>query len=212
MEEFLYNKIRYVIVNNYAAVVGYDKRYSNLTRVSLPEKVEYKGETFPVCSIQEHSFVGIEMTTLDLPKTMQFINLTALMCPVKGDDIYDDILLGPKRLAAINVASGNPVYSSVDGVLYTKDKSELLFCPMGKYGKLKIPRETVKISNNKAIPGWGSRITSAEMPNTFTTVGTVKHFLKDKTGKTIQIDNVPVKIYDAEVHSLVDRLFAVFGL
>lgn len=36
------------------------------------------------------------------------------------------------KMTAINVASDNPVYKSIDGVLYTKDGTELFCCPTGK--------------------------------------------------------------------------------
>lgn len=43
------------------------------------------------------------------------------------------------RLAAIDVPTGNAVYSSVDGVVYNKDQTAILWCPPGKTGEIIIP-------------------------------------------------------------------------
>lgn len=53
-------------------------------------------------------------------------------------------------LQAINVESGNTVYSSIDGVLFNKDKTELVKLPLGKAGDYTIP-STVKKIGSKAF-------------------------------------------------------------
>ena len=51
-------------------------------------------------------------------------------------------------LMAINVAAENSVYSSLDGVLFSKDKTSLLVYPGGKTGAYSIPNGTTSIGNN----------------------------------------------------------------
>lgn len=47
--------------------------------------------------------------------------------------------LNAKKLTAINVDPQNPDYTSVDGVVYTKDMTGLCVCPAGKSGEYKVP-------------------------------------------------------------------------
>ncbi len=53
-------------------------------------------------------------------------------------------------LGTINISSDNPYLSSVDGIVYNKGQSELLYYPEGKTGKsYTISSELVtKIGNN----------------------------------------------------------------
>lgn len=46
----------------------------------------------------------------------------------------------------ITVAPENPNYTSVDGILYTKDRKTMLHCPVGKK-ILRLPKETVTMDN-----------------------------------------------------------------
>lgn len=54
------------------------------------------------------------------------------------------------KLTEINVSEKNPYYSSQDGLLYNKDKTELIYCPRAKKGKIIIPGSVRKI-DNKAL-------------------------------------------------------------
>lgn len=53
------------------------------------------------------------------------------------------------RLKSIEVSERNSYYTSIDGVLYTKDKSELIRCPRANtLSEINIPDETVSIRSN----------------------------------------------------------------
>ncbi|MBD5104216.1 MAG: leucine-rich repeat protein, partial [Ruminococcaceae bacterium] len=51
-------------------------------------------------------------------------------------------------LAEINVDESSSGYSAIDGVLYNKDQTELLFCPFGYSGVLVIPSSVIVISSD----------------------------------------------------------------
>ena len=58
--------------------------------------------------------------------------------------------LGAEHLKQIIVDENNAIYSSVDGVLYNKDKSEVLYVPQaytGMSGEWNIPEGTITIGN-----------------------------------------------------------------
>lgn len=65
--------------------------------------------------------------------------------------VNDSILRGwfdaARELTAINIEPGHANYSSVDGVLYNRDKTEVVFCPRGKTGNVKIATGTTSIGN-----------------------------------------------------------------
>ena len=59
-----------------------------------------------------------------------------------GSRAFDDC----SGLTSITVADGNANYSSLDGVLYNKDKTTLIKCPAGKTGSVEIPDSVTNIS------------------------------------------------------------------
>jgi hypothetical protein len=70
------------------------------------------------------------------------------------------------KLEAINVDSGNTAYSSIEGILYDKDKKTLIRCPMGKKGEVIIPN-SVKNIEKMAFQNCSS-LTSVTIPNSVT--------------------------------------------
>ncbi len=54
-------------------------------------------------------------------------------------------------LKAIAVDAQNPAYSSVDGVLFDKQQTQLLLCPAGKRGDYTIPNSVTSIGNHAFI-------------------------------------------------------------
>ena len=57
--------------------------------------------------------------------------------PYAGNNAYYNIFLSCKNLTDILVDDGNAAYSSQDGILYNKAKTELICCPAGKTGSEK---------------------------------------------------------------------------
>ena len=73
-------------------------------------------------------------------------SLKSVTIPKSVTSIGEEKFYGCVKLEKIIVDSGNAYYSSVDGVLYNKDKTVLIKCPEGKKGKLMIPNTVVTIS------------------------------------------------------------------
>ena len=71
-------------------------------------------------------------------------------------------------LTNITVHPDNPAYASHDGVLFNKDKTELLLCPRGKRDYI-IPDSVVKIGRG-AFEGC-SYLGSVTIPNSVTVIG-----------------------------------------
>ena len=77
--------------------------------------------------------------------------------------MYDETFYGCDSLKEINMSPENKYYTSSDGVLFNKNKTELICCPMGKTGDYIIPN-TVKIIKS---PGFNccKKLTSITIPN-----------------------------------------------
>jgi hypothetical protein len=65
--------------------------------------------------------------------------------------------------ALINVESGNPNYSSIDGVLYNKAQTKLIKCPISKAGSFIIPATVVTVGQTAFE--YCEQLTSIVIPN-----------------------------------------------
>lgn len=80
----------------------------------------------------ECSFTAPSLTSVTIPASLE-------------EEIYFD---NWRSLAEITVAEGNPLYSSVNGVVFNKDKTELVFYPRGKSDtSYEIPNGVTSIGN-----------------------------------------------------------------
>ena len=73
------------------------------------------------------------------------------------------------ELTAINVKEGNENYSSYNGVLFNKDKTELICCPIGKIETYVIP-DGVKTIGSYAFKDC-SNLWSVIIPDTVEVIG-----------------------------------------
>jgi hypothetical protein len=93
---------------------------------------------------------------IDIPDNVKYVGLNepigfmeSVFFP-KGLREMGNILYGTKNLKSITVDENNPEYSSVDGVLYNKDKTILMYYPENKEGKVFEADENVKMIFNWA--------------------------------------------------------------
>ena len=62
----------------------------------------------------------------------------------------------------LEVSADNPWYSSLDGILYTKDKRKLVYCPAGKTGTVVLPEGLIEILPNAFQ---GSNVEAIQFPD-----------------------------------------------
>ncbi len=118
-----------------------------LTSVTIPAGVE---------SIGAFAFYDCRaMTSVTIPASLTSIGYGAFWeCPSHLE---------------YNVASANTAFSSIDGVLLSKDKKTLIACPEGKQGAYTIPSGVTGIADNGLYSC--QRLTSVTIPAGVTSIG-----------------------------------------
>lgn len=132
--------------------------YKAIKEASHKVKLDMSGAT-GLSSLPEQAFEGCaNLQEVILPEGIASIgnfafgacwDLESVSLPASVTSIGRDAFNSP-ILLSVNVDQGNAVYSSVDGVLFSKDKKTLIFCPKGKSGSFAIP-SGVKVIGQSAF-------------------------------------------------------------
>ena len=182
---FFAGGLKYEITSDTTVQVVKSDDYKDLKKVVIPETVEIGGKTYTVTNIGYEAFENCEqLNSFSLPKS------------INSFDSY--VLYGCSSLTEIKVDEENPAYSSVDGVLFNKDKTELICCPSGKSDSYTIPN-TVTDIHYGAFRNC-SKLTSIDIPNSVKHIDNVAFYgcssLKEIT--------IPEGITTIEMQTFVD--------
>ena len=121
--------------------------------IEIPRRVIYDLKTYTVTSIGVRAFMNCSgLTSVTIPNSVTFIGDKAFSC---------------SRLENINVDSENDNFSSLDGILYNKDVTNLICCPEAKTS-VTIPNSVTSIGEYAFC---GCRLTSVTIPNSVTSIG-----------------------------------------
>ena len=157
----------YVSAQGYAdetAAAGCFQDCRSIKNIIIPSSVSTIGESaFSGCTSLSSVFIGSGVKELDK----------------RG-------FYGCDSLAEITVDEKNANYSSLDGVLFNKDKTNVIICPNGKKGTYSLPNKVTKISSYAFCNCSG--LTSVTIPNSVTSIE--NYAFDDCTGLTnISIPN-----------------------
>ncbi len=138
---------------------------NSLTKFDIPEGViSVGGEAFGECNALERINIPSSLTSF-------------------GERMF---MNGAGKLTEINVDSGNTVYSSKEGVLYSKDGSTLVCYPCGKEDSSYIVPEGVTAIGNSAFED--CNVTQVQLPDTLTRI-CAHAFMNCPSLKTVNIPN-----------------------
>lgn len=130
-------------------VVGIERAFyeKGVMEVFIPDTVTHIGE---------RAFEFCEITRVTIPESVTYIGdwafssckgLTRVSIPSGVIEIADNAFCECKSLVEISVDADNPNYSSIDGVLFNKDKTTLFIYPMSKSLVYTVPESVTDIKS-----------------------------------------------------------------
>jgi len=137
-----------VTIPNSVTSIGESAFYgcSGLTSVVIPNSVTSIGQyAFYGCSGLTSVTISNSVTSIDWAAFSGCTGLTSVTIPASVTSIGKRAFYGCTGLTSIDVGNDNTTYSSVDGVLFNKDKTTLVMYPMGKQGTYSIPNSVTSI-------------------------------------------------------------------
>ncbi|MBO6117239.1 MAG: leucine-rich repeat protein [Bacteroidales bacterium] len=157
--DFKVDGIAYNIISPTSVEVTYEKgsNYSGSVTVTIPSSVTCNGTTYSVTNIGNFAFAfNSNLTMVTIPGSITNID-------------FDAFCYCSNSLTRIDVESSNTRYSSIDGVLYSKNKDTIVTYPCGLSGAFNIPNSVTSIGHRAFYRCTG--LTSIDIPNSVTSIG-----------------------------------------
>ena len=149
---------------------------SNLSAISLPDSINY---------ISSYAFEGTAYykNESNWENGALYIGNALVAAKHYGDDelsgdfwlkegtriIAENVFFLCDELNSINVSSSNKYFSSIDGVLYSKDRKTLIAYPEGKGSSYNIPNGVTSIGDDAFY--YQDGLSSVTIPNSITSIG-----------------------------------------
>ncbi|MWB94738.1 leucine-rich repeat protein [Flavobacterium sp. GA093] len=138
-----------------------------LTLISLPNQLsEITTEVLSGCSSLENITIPASVTSIEINAFRGCSSLTSIEIPASVKEIGAGAFVDCTALTSLTVAESNDTFKSVEGVLYNKTVSTLLYCPTGKAGSFTIPN-TVTAIDQLAL-AYCKNLTQVVIPNSVT--------------------------------------------
>ena len=124
--------------------------FANLTEITIPDSVKrIEADAFKNCK---------NLKSVAIPEDVYYIgyeafygceSLTEIKLPDGVTRIWDSVFAGCTNLVKFEVNESNPNYCTIDGVLYSKDKTTVVRFPAGKEAEsYTVPNTVTNISYN----------------------------------------------------------------
>ena len=142
----------------------------NLAHVTIPDSVTYIGKyAFDGCTSLKNITLPDTVTNIDYGAFMFCNSLKSITIPESVQDIGEYAFYGCKSLEKINAAADNENYVSVNGILFSKDKTKIVCYPANKNDTSYSIPSRVKVVGSGAFRDC-SHLKSITIPNSVTTI------------------------------------------
>lgn len=157
---FIDNGLRYQIIGQEdVAVLGPEQ--NSIAQCDIPNQVIYEETTYNVTTIMAGAFGNCgALSRITLPNSLVKIgneafkackSLKTITIPVSVKSFHYNVFTDCSSLKAVEVDVNHTSFSSVDGVLYNVDKSNLIFCPANYPKKIFKPEHNLKSISSYAL-------------------------------------------------------------
>ncbi len=122
--------------------------------ISIPSTVTYSGTEYDVVALGEEAFYRASLTGISIPSSVTQIKSSCFLfatlpstisVPESVTEIWERAFAA-YSLSSIDVDTANPVYRTIDGMLFSKDTATIIECPIGKGGAITLPQNTRHIA------------------------------------------------------------------
>lgn len=170
---FKESDMRLVILPDTIETIGEYAFYKceSLSRMNLPSAVSVIGDyAFYGCTHWKNAIIPSNAHTIGIAAYAACFDIKEINVPASVINIGDMAFSGCSRLVNIIVDEANPLWRSVDGVLYSKDMKTIYSYPLGRKNEVFTIPEGVENIHYKAF-ALNTKLTKINLPSTIKTIG-----------------------------------------